>query len=117
MQSTASKNEINVEAPLTVIAGELRPWRRGRMLTPRAIAKFYPTEREHWLPGAMFEHRSPSRQLAYTLIVERHVPVTRVPAKRDLHTRGSWKYYQHTPARVMPEMVVVTIVSIEKVQP
>ena len=114
MNNTATRTHLpNVEAPLPLIAGELRPWSRGRSVLVHDVAKFYPSERDRWLPGARFEHRSPTRQLAYTLMVERYLPATIIPAKIDLHSRGSRKYNHVTEARSMPEMVVVRILAIE----
>lgn len=111
MDNTASKNEINVEAPLPLVAGKLRPWKRGRSCTPGAIAKFTPRDADRWIAGAQFrvEH---GRDIL-TVAVERYVAEQLVAASSELVKIGSRSYWKSYPARTIPELVVVRVLAFE----
>lgn len=115
--NNTSKNEINVEANLPVVAGELRPWKRGSLLSANSIAKFYPAEAQTgWTPGGQFRVVLPTRGIAYSLQVERRIPAVRIPARGELHTSGTRKHWRWTEARTMPEVIVVRVLAVEAVR-
>lgn len=120
MNSTASKNEMNVEAshsqsptlPLATIPGTLRPWKARGSLTVGAIAKFRPATPDAWIEGASFCH-SPKSGPTFVLVVVRYIPAQEVPASSDLVKIGHSAFWKHYPARTVPELVVVRITSVE----
>lgn len=116
MNSTAMQSDVEAPNPdlPPVVAGEIRPWKRGGLLGANGIAKFYPAESyATWTTGGTFRVVVPTRGLTYTVIVTRHLPARIVPAQGNTHRRGSRSKTEWTRARRMPECVVVQILSIE----
>lgn len=117
--TTTSKNEQIVEAtlpPLPLHEGHLAPWRRGGSLAPGAIGKFRPAPMEvgplaRWIPGQRFLVDVGRDVL--TVQVERYMPERFTPATIEkVHVGGRW-FSRAYPERVVPELVVVVVLSFE----
>lgn len=118
--TTANAQHLpNVEAPLLpVVAGELRPWKRGGPIFAHGIAKFSPQQPDRWIPGAQFRVVNVGLRVAYTVAVERYLPERRVEERAVLVRGGRygkrWKPTQR--ARVIPEAVVVRVLAVEAIR-
>lgn len=117
MKSTATQNELIVEAPLPlpIEPGKLKPWRRGGPLSPGSIAKFQPTGSgplTRWIPGAKF--RVDVGRDILTVVVERYMPAKFVPGSIETQrmSGGRWQTRAYLP-RTVPEAVVVVVLSFQ----
>lgn len=124
--NTASKNEMNVEAPsnpnpkpiLPLVAGKLKPWSRGGSVSVGSVAKFYPKDQDdlsRWIAGMQF--RVACGDTIRTVQVTRYVPAKDVAFDRQpVYTgRGRWVTAVVKP-RTMPELVVVRVLSFEVIR-
>lgn len=119
--NTASKNEMNVEAPSNpnpippLVAGKLKPWSRGGSISVGSVAKFFPKQADdlsRWISGMQF--RVVTGDVVRTVLVTRYIPAKEIAFDRQpVYTgRGRWST-QIVKPRTMPELVVVRVLSFE----
>lgn len=119
--NTASKNEMNVEAPSNpqpippLVAGKLKPWSRGGSLSVGSVVKFTPKDQDElsrWIAGMQI--RVVCGDVIRTVQVVRYKPAEEVAFDRQpvYSGRGRWSTAIVKP-RTMPELVVVRVLSFE----
>ena len=116
--NTASKNEMNVEAPvateLPLIEGKLTGWKKHGLLAYLSIAKFYPAgsdSSERWIPGMQFRVRHWSQ--IFTLQVERYLPAKQIPWQTFYTGSGATYRRMDVLPRTIPHVVVVRVLGAE----